>query len=264
MPEIIRFDREEFITERWDYRAGQHVSIIGETGNGKTTLANQLLAASVGPGLTSPTPTHPNGAPIDIWATILAMKPEDDTIDRFLRKMRDDGKKFRKISTWPATPSVWYPGRPEGYVLWPKHVHNTEIDRTNHADIFGRAMMNLYGMGKKKGGRIIFADEIFSLTKELKLGDDLDTIWTKGRSMGCGLWGATQQPAWIPSNMYRQAQHLFLDYPSDKRSRERYREIGGMDPDIVLQAVWKSSEEEFSWVYLKPNGRRSQICIVGA
>lgn len=248
MVSIERFDRETFIHERFDYKPGQHLSIIGETGNGKTTLALQLLQAT---------------ASRDLQALILAMKPADDTIDRYRKKAGEAGQTYRVIRDWPPAPSVWQPGKPDGWILWPKHVHNTAIDRANHADTFGRAMMNTYSKGAKKGGRIIFADEIFSLSKELHLADDLDTIWTKGRSMGCGLWGATQQPAWIPSNMYRQASHLFLDYPSDKRSRERYREIGGMDPDIVLQALWQSSEEEFSWVYLRPEGRRSKICIVG-
>lgn len=241
---IVRLDRAEFIEKYFDYSPGQHVSIIGETGNGKTTLALQLLKATAKP---------------ELPAVILAMKPKDDTIDKFQKEVKADGLDYRLVTTWPPSPSMWKPGKPDGYVLAPKHLHETHADRAAHSDIFNRALMDSY----KKGKRIIFADEAFSLSEELDLGDDLDTLWTKGRSMGCGVWAATQRPARVPLNMYSQASHLFLDWPSDKRARDRYREIGGCDPDVVLAALYQASEVEFSFVYLLPKGRRTKICIVG-
>lgn len=245
MGKVVRFDRQEFIAERFAYKAGEHLSIIGETGNGKTYLALQLLQATARP---------------DLPAIVLQMKPKDSTIDKFRKDTKEAGLDYRLARNWPPTPSIWKPGKPDGWVLAPKHLMDPDQDEERHAEIFRAALLDSY----KKGKRIIFGDEAYSLDDEMGLGRYLVTLWTKGRSMGCGLWAATQKPTHVPLWMYSQATHLFLDYPSDKRARDRYREIGGMDPKVIEEAVWQASEEEFAWVYVRPNGRRSTICIVGA
>ena len=242
---IKRIDREEFITDYFDYKPGEHVSIIGATGNGKTTLALQLLKATAHPKLP---------------AVILAMKPKDDTIDKYRADAKAEGIDYRLTRTWPPRKSLWTPGTPHGWVLSPKHTFDPYRDSPDHTEIFDRALLDSY----KRGNRIIFADEAVSLTKELGLGLSMDTLWTKGRSMKCGMWAATQRPAWVPRNMFDQSTHLFLDYPADKQTRDRYKEISGVDPEVILRALRQSSEEEFAWVYVKPNGRRSQICVVSA
>lgn len=241
---IARLDREDFLENYFDYKTGQHLSIIGETGNGKTYLANQLLATAVNP---------------ERPGLIMQMKRTDDTIKKFREQMKNAGQDWRLTRTWPPMPSMWNPGKPDGYVLAPRHTMDPDIDEAHHADVFRAAILDSY----KKGKRIIFADEAYSLDDELGLGRYLITVWTKGRSEGCGLWAATQKPTHVPLWMYSQASHLFLDYPSDKRARDRYREIGGMDPEVIERAVWQASEEEYAFVYVKPDGRRSQIAIVG-
>ncbi|HWW95504.1 MAG TPA: hypothetical protein VN375_19195 [Vicinamibacteria bacterium] len=241
---IARFDREEFIQERFDYKRGEHLSIIGPTGNGKTYLGQQLLKATANEKLP---------------AVMFAMKPKDSTIDEFLKKAKAEGYDYRKVSSWPPAPSPWKPGKPDGWVIQPKHTFDVDRDEPQHAEIFYKALLDSY----KKGNRILFGDEAYSLCEELGLKRYMITLWTKGRSMGAGMWAATQKPTHVPLWMYSQASHLFLSYDPDKRARDRYREISGIDPDVIQHAL-NSLEEEFSWVYIRPEGRRSQICIVGA
>ena len=40
---LTQLPREQFLTEHWDYRPGEHVSLIYPTGGGKTRLMFQLL-----------------------------------------------------------------------------------------------------------------------------------------------------------------------------------------------------------------------------
>lgn len=238
-PEIVRIPREDFIRDYWDYRKGEHVTFIAPTGNGKTTLALQLLE---------------NTAHEDLPAVVLVMKPRDETVDKFSKRVE-----YRKVNSWPPVKSPWKPRKPDGYIVWPKHnLRNPRETNEMLSDVFYETIVDSYA----KGNRIIFADELYSLDEELGLDTELITVWTKGRSMGTGLWGATQKPTHVPLWAYSQASHLFLSYDPDERARKRYGEIGGMNPELIVHAT--EQLEEYEWVYIKPAGRKSTICIVGA
>lgn len=239
LPAILRVPRVEFLTRRWQYRPGEHVTFIAPTGNGKTTLANELLSVTASP---------------ELPALQLVMKPKDETAQEWGKALE-----FRRVSTWPPPPSVWRPRKPPGYLVWPKHqMYDPRATQARHAHIMGYAILDSYA----KGNRILFADELYSLDAELGLGTELVTVWTKGRSMGTGLWGATQKPTHVPLWAYSQARHMFLSYDPDKRARDRYKEIAGMDPALIESGV--SQLNEFEWVYVRLAGRQSTICIVGA
>lgn len=231
--EVERLDRKEFLAEYWDYRPGQHVTILAPTGWGKTYLAHELLAATM-------TPECP--------AVILAMKPRDATVTSFARKL-----KLRTVRVWPPPSSDrWLRRRPRGWLLWPRHTHDPEVDDARHEVIFRRAILDNY----KRGNRITFADETYSLEHELDLRKPLNTVWTKGRSMDNGLWAASQRPAYISRWAY-QAHHLFLG--DDPDARQRLGEIGAaVDRDAVLRALASLAPGEY--VYINREDRT--ICTI--
>jgi energy-coupling factor transporter ATP-binding protein EcfA2 len=232
---VVRaYDRGVFISRVWRYRTGEHVSFLAPTGGGKTTLAQQLLAVTA-------TPQRP--------AVALVMKPRDRTVTQFQR-----AQKWRRARSWPAPPTL-APAR-AGYVVWPRHTYDPDVDDPAHYQIFRRAILDAY----KRGSRILFADEVYSLVHELSPGlrKELITVWSKGRSMGCGLWGATQRPRDVPLQMYGQAQHLFLAHDADKASRDRFGEIGGVDPKLVEGVT--SQLPRFHWLYIRREDRT--MCVV--
>lgn len=235
---VARFTREEFIATRWDYTAGEHVSFLGPTGSGKTTLAFQILKATARP---------------DLPAIVLVTKPRDATVTKFYKDAA-----YRHVKNWPPPTSIWQPGKPAGYALWPKTSFDPYQDDAHHAEVFERALLDSY----KKGDRILFADETYSLDRELGLGKPLITLWTKGRSMGTGLWAATQKPTHVPTWMYGQATHLFLAFDPDRRARDRYREISGVDPDVVGHTLQGLDKHE--WLYINVAGRGSTMGVVKA
>lgn len=237
LPKVDSLTREEFFREAWEYEPGQHVSWIGRTGSGKTQLAFELLQHTV---------TE------DLPAIVFAMKPRDKTVTKWGKRLE-----FRTVRTWPPLPSVWKPGKQRGYVLWPLHTRNWEDDAYRHREIFQAALRDSY---HSKQPRIVFADEVVSLTKELGLGGDLEHIWTKGRSMECGLWAATQRPAMVPLEMYSAAEHIFVCYDPDKRTTDRYAEIGGVDPDLIKAVV--RNLPKYHWLYIRRTDY--SMCIVQA
>jgi energy-coupling factor transporter ATP-binding protein EcfA2 len=222
----------------WTYRGGEHVSFIGPTGSGKTHLALQLLARSASERLP---------------AYVTVMKARDKTLNSFLASH----DRWKRILNYPPPPVERLPGvtKPVGYLVWPVHTNDPEGDDRRHAEIFHRMHRQLY----VKGDNIVFDDEVVSLVREMGMKPDLTRIWTKGRSIGSGLWAATQRPAMVPLEMYDQAQHLFLGNIKDKRSQDRFGEISGVDPELVVAVVRKLPK--FHSLYVRQE--EGTMCVVG-
>jgi hypothetical protein len=225
-----------FVDRVWKYRAGEHVSFIGPTGSGKTFLMLPLLAKSTSP---------------ELPGYLTVMKPRDSTVGKFLKAHPT----WKKATTFPPPPVMPGQDKPSGYVVWPVHTNNPEADDERHKEIFLELHRKLY----VRGDCIICDDEAVSLVREMKMGPALVRIWTKGRSIGAGLWAATQRPAMVPLEMYDQAEHLFLAHDPDKRTRERFAEIGGMDPDLVVSVVERLPK--YHWLYIRRSDR--VMCVVG-
>lgn len=245
-PDVKSFTRDTFISEVWDYQPGECVTALCPMGGGKTQLTFQLLAVTSNKNLP---------------ATVLVMKPQDKTVTNFMRS-----QKLRLVRDWPPSRVKGLVDRPPGWVLWPTETDDPDADEYRHALIFRRALRDLYRpprhmtRNREEIGRIIYADETYSLEQEMGLTKDLNRIWTKGRSNGSGLWASSQRPVWI-SRWALQAQHIFLGFDPDVQMQKRYSEIGGgVDPDAVRYVVSRLKKYEFCYI----NRDQRAMCIVGA
>jgi hypothetical protein len=245
MPLIARFSREEFLTERWDYRPGQHVSLIAPTQNGKTTMVFDLLR-------------HTDTSWCSVPPVMLVAKPRDPVVSAGLAELR-----YREIKRWPPKKGWFSSEGPPGYALWPPHLKNveTQVNDAHLAGVFRPALRELFW----KGNTVTVADEVYHLTAVLGLSTDLTRHWTQGAGMGSGLWSATQKPSGtqqgtVPSFMYNSPTHTFLGRDPDKRNRERFGEIGGVDPKLLSETVL--GLRKFEWLYIHRDG--PTMCIVEA
>lgn len=250
--ELVRLSQDDFVNEVFapHYEPGQHVAIMGPTRSGKTTIAYKLLNEIASPKLP---------------AVILVMKPKDDTVKDWSKLAG-----FRKTETWPPiinralTKRQGGLGkRQRGWVFWPRH-SLTDIDRDNKmlSRQFSLALAECY----RKGNRIVFADEVVGLAKELGLDTELNAIWARGGGMGCGLWAATQRPFHAPLLMYGSSEHILIFKDADKRSRERYDEIGGVDGKIVEETVMRLRKHEFLYIgrYMAADEVTPGLAIINA
>jgi len=247
---IVTFGRRTFFDDVWDYTEGDCVTILAPYGGGKTQIGFEALAATATP---------------ELPATVFVMKPRDKTVDRFAR-----ANEYLITRNWPPPRPRRLlrigQGGPAGYILWPdEETGDPDIDDRRQTAIFRRAIRMMYKAAGERSKRkrrpsIIFCDETYSLEHELGLAKDLRRVWTKGRSVGCGLWAASQRPVWI-SRWALQAQHLFLAYDPDLDMQKRYGEIGGgLRPEIVSSLV--AQLERFQFLYI--NREERAMCIVDA
>lgn len=234
------FPRQEFTTRRFDYRRGNHLTIIGPPGSGKTVLGFGLLEVTASRAMP---------------AVVLVKKPLDYEVDRWGKRLG-----YRKVPTWPPPPTwPWMDRDPPGWLVWPRTRFDPDLDRPHKHEVFRRALMHAYRGGGvfKRRPRIVVTDDAYGLSEILKLREYLIENWTEARSMGCGQWAYFQRPSHVPLWAY-QADHLFLFNEPDRRSRIRYGEIGGIDADLVQETVMQL--DRYQALYIRRAGRR--VCIV--
>jgi hypothetical protein len=235
--DVVRFERDVFLKDVWSYEEGEHVTVLAPTTGGKTHLSYQLLMES---------------ATEDVPAVVMVMKPRDKATSKWVPKL-----KFPIVREWPppVRKRLFSEHKPRGWIVWPSHVYDPAIDDPRHRALFRRVILDSY----KRGNRILFADETYSLEEELELSTELRTVWTKGASMGCGMWAASQRPAYISKWAY-QAHHLFLGGDPDEDTQRRLSEIGAaVDPGKVRWILPKLGQWEFLYI----NRDDKAMCIVG-
>lgn len=235
-------DRAEFVQERFDYAAGDHVVFGGPTGKGKTTLAFELLEYTATP---------------ELPAYIAVTKPDDPTTAKWSKRLG-----YRKVDRWPPGPklSELMDGKPPGYVVWPKF-GDIETDTERAALITGTLIRDRYAAGVKKKRGILVMDDTMVKAKILGLDREMVTMLAMSRAMGVGLWVFVQKPTdsgrtaiWS----YGASEHLFLTRDPDAKSRARYDEIGGVDPRLVSSVTKNLGPYQF--LYIKRT--EGYLCIV--
>lgn len=212
---IAHIPRDLFLRRYWSYKNGQHVTILGKTGSGKTYLGFQLLDASISkerPGI------------------VLVMKPRDATVERFQKRLE-----LRRVASWPPPYIRRKVDKPRGYVLWPKLGDFERDDEILH-DEFNRCFRESYTQAARRNGepRCLFVDELVGVAKELKLEASVNRLYMRGRSLGVGLWAATQRPFNAPLLAYQAPDHIFVASDPDLRNRQRLAEIGGFNTDVLM------------------------------
>jgi hypothetical protein len=184
--------REGFLSHfRRNWKADQHVSLIGPTGGGKTTLALQIIDRRAN-------------------TVILATKPEDKTMNRLLK---DRSRGYKRMTKWD--PHVL----DKRIVLWPP-LRDLDKDTDVQRRVMQQALKQIFAEGR----RCVMADELRYLCDKLRCRNYFEMIWLQGRSIKIPLVAIGQRPAWLPREIYSQADHLFFWRTQDE---DDLKSIGG-------------------------------------
>jgi len=245
--------------ERWlrdNFEPGQHITVITQTGGGKSYLVVRGL-------LTLPAIRHARVLMID-----------DKGRDRSTREWGS------AIADYPLslTARMRFRDRPPHYRLvvpdWTWSSRGGRSAGVDHArQVVGHALDSFYreaedpadeGAGEDAQASVVVIDELFALTASkppsLDLAPLVVNLWRKGRYRALSVIALTQEPTWVPGEAYSQPTHLYVGQILDGRRRDRLQEIGG-DTDRIKEIVGRLDDHEF--LFLGNKARMLSIVKVG-
>jgi hypothetical protein len=227
LPPFIRWD--EFLF-RLRMRPGEHITIVGVTGSGKSVLARMLLRRR------------------DYVAVLGTKNRDPELYGAFMR----DG--YVLVERFDAEPP---PGRSR-IIYRPRMSTPDEAGLDAQRTAFRRMLTEVYEVGRWT----LYADEVWYLTNRLNLATILETFWTAGRSLEITLVASTQLPVSIPLLAFDQATHLFLFRNTDRRRIDRMAEFAGANREVVRAVIPRLPQHEFLYVNTRTgNLARSKVIL---
>ena len=208
-----------------NWHPGEHVTLIGPTGRGKTEVEIQLMLERN-------------------WTVFLSTKRKDATQQELVRR------RYRIIrDPLELNPEV------DSHFLFRPPFPDTSAQELKalHRSVYSRMLMRL----RNQMGWTIGADEVHYLSHFLGLNDELELLWLQGRSEATTMIANTQRPRHIPLVAYSQATHLFFWSSPDLSD---VRRIGEMTPLPIKEIIAiLESQEEHDVLYC--NTRSSELFI---
>lgn len=196
---------------RREWRPGQHVTLIGPTGRGKTHMALEL-------------------ARLCRFVLVIATKRQDPLVDELRRDHVVTNDLSRDV--------LWTPsGDPltERVVFWPRFSDKVENDAEARARAQAGAIRQALNYADRTGGWAVLVDELMYVTEHLRLERAVSAIWYQGRTQGVSVIACGQRPARVPRLAFSQATYLFIWQTSDKRDLDNLREISAGFPRNMIE-----------------------------
>lgn len=209
---------------QWErvYKQDQHVTIIGPTDCGKTTLTKRLI--------------QPRGHVVGF-----GIKYKDTSLDDLLKQ------DWHRVDRWKLKPRS-----ARRILLWPKADDPEEAPKL-HRERFAEALHDIF----KVGAWTVWSDELRYLTDMCGLRKLYQHMYITSRSNNISLVSAAQRPAFVPLEAYSSAQHLFLYKTGDERDIVR---IGGLNGTSAKQVAGTVADLPFH-TFLYVNQRTGQQII---
>lgn len=208
------------------WHQGEHLSMVGPTHSGKTTLALHLL-------------------PRRRWVVALGTKPRDATLSALVKTAG-----WRRVRKWSKRPQLGHGIDQQRLILWPTYTRTEH--KAEQAAEFRRALGDMF----TEGSWTVYADEVKWLHQNLGLGDLLHDYWEQGRALDITFVAGTQRPRWVPLEMYSQATHVFLWRTNDGDDLKRIGGLGSHDSRAIRDRVAKL--DRFQTLYV--NTRTGELC----
>lgn len=199
-----------------DYKGGQHVTYIGPTGRGKSTLAFQCLQQVI----------SPERQVISLHGKI---KGRDPVVGRAAKHLN-----LRVVPELPTSTRQKYDRarKYNGYMLVPlEHPGNSASEENNKLRReFAKAIHENYATRGRE--TITHINEAHQAQKELKLMETCEAPLMRGAPDNAE-WNEIQRGRYVSYHCFGAPEHMFVFYDDDADNRRRYADFGCADPDEI-------------------------------
>ena len=229
MEKAPQINWEEF-TAKFKWKQGEHVTLIGPTGCGKSTVAKEIL-------------------PRRDFICVFVTKKRDKTLDELQKELK--AERFRE--------PFFNPDVAPRFLLHPKMEHGKK-NIANQREQFEEALETIF----RQEGWTLYLDECRYITDNLNLSTDVELLLQQGRSLGVTVVLCTQRPRKVPLEAYSQATHIFLWGDNDKGNIQRLSELNSRDTESVKRLVPLLGLHEFLYVNTRGKGEMYRSKVEGA
>lgn len=212
-----------FATGPDGFQQGDHVTILGPTKSGKTTLALDV---------------------VEIRKHVLGIftKPRDP----ILGELEQRGWRVTRRLTIQTQDGVVTDYRVAFHAVYSSGTIREKEERQRAAV---KAALD-YAFDAESW--CVFVDEGVWATQHLGLARELQAFWYQGRTSDLSLVLLAQRPAWVPRAAYSQAEHVFFFHTADRDDQKRFADLGGgVDTDVVRALV--AGLERHQFLYVAPH-----------
>lgn len=192
---------------RGGWEPGQHMALVGPTGEGKTTLALGLL---------------------ELRRYVLALDPKgmDDTLSK---------SGYERLPRWPPPSRAWdaiAEGHPARYIVGGPARTETEVAQ------LARTLSDCVSDVRASGGWTLYIDEFQVLAdrRMMAVTTQIEQLLITARTRGTSVVTAFQAPAWVPRAATRQASWCIVWGTRDEDSLKNVARAMGR-PWKDLQAM---------------------------
>ena len=215
----VFLDQEEFL-EQLVLEQGEHVTLVGATQSGKTTLALRWIL------------------PTRSFTCVLATKRRDPGLYPRLAaagyKLTDDPELDAETT--------------------PKVIFRSGLDLAKDRSVKEAKALQRQGFERvlttviEEGGWALYGDEIRYLAKDLKLTEELEQLWLQGATELVTMIVSTQRPVAIPVVAFESAFHLFLFRTTDLRNIERIAEFEAANMPLLKWLLPRLADHEVLYI----------------
>lgn len=234
-----------FVTWDWlygylrrEFKQGDHVTIVGTTGTGKSHLA---LAV----------------AEIRAYVIVIACKPDDplivDAVSHGYWLNQTDHLEIPYSDGRPLHPRVVY---------WPRLSERTRRKVPQHLVLAAEKRHQKPRVGAAIGyvrnekRWCLVIDEGTWVCKSLRLQGDVDDALIQFRSLNASLVILGQRPSWMGQFVMSQPTHLFLFQTSHADDRKALGDISGVDTKVVREIVGRLDHVRHEFLYINTSTRQ--------
>jgi hypothetical protein len=240
-----RLTRDEAVDELGRrLEPGQHVTLIGPTGKGKSTMMSQLLPNIVHDTVVICCPKGADPAYAKLGHATMTWPPKQ----RWQEQLRG-------IAGGPRDE--------QGPRVWRVELPMTKLEDFSRLASIYRAVLQ-GALARKERGRdslLILLDDsrLISDSAQMGLASLVTANLMIGRSKRVSIVNNYQAPRWVPREGLDQCSHLLMWRNRDRDVARRLSEVADLDPRLILGVLRGLDDHEALWI----DTRADELFIVG-